>query len=400
MYDVIVIGGGAAGIFAAIQLAEKNKGFRVLVIEKSNKLLEKVKISGGGRCNVTHACFESSKLIHYYPRGHQDLQQVFDKFMPQDMISWLNKHKVNTKIEDDGRIFPVSNDSQSIIDCFLFEVKKYKIQIINNAAIIDFYSDKNNWNVQTGNKQFETKNLLIASGSSRKIWDILAAKKHTIATPVPSLFTFKIKDALIKDLSGISLPNVTVNVQNETRCISGPLLITHHGLSGPAILKLSAWEAELLAQKNYQFELIVNWIGIAYTTLLAEFKQTRDKAPKTRFSTLNTQFNLPKRLWQCMLAAHQLDNRNFAESSNKNLEDLAKTLCACPFKVDGKNTNKDEFVTCGGVLLDEINLQTMESKLHKNLFFAGEVIHVDALTGGFNFQNAWSTAFVAAQNIT
>jgi len=361
-------------------------------------VLEKVKISGGGRCNVTHACFDPKELIKFYPRGNKELLGPFHQFMTGDMMAWLDDNGVETKIEDDGRVFPASNSSQTIIDLFLKLTSTYNIAIKNNQNIINIAKENDLWQINTKETTFNCQKVIVASGSSRKIWDILASLKHTISKPIPSLFTFKIQDELLKELPGLAIQDCTTNIKGEKRSEVGPVLITHKGLSGPGILKLSAWEAVLLAEKNYNFVLEVNWTNEDFNELFKEFKRLREENPKQKISTYNI-FELPKRLWKKMISISNLDMKKFAEASNKDLENFARILSKCELTVKGKNTNKDEFVTCGGVELSEINFKTMESKLHSNLFFAGEVINVDALTGGFNFQNAWTTSFIASKGI-
>ena len=371
---------------------------KIAILEKNLKLLEKVKISGGGRCNVTHACFEPKELVKFYPRGSEELLGPFHTFMTGDMMSWLSDNGVETKIEEDGRVFPLSNTSQTIVDLFLNLARKYKIDIIKSIKIEDFYQENDLWNIKTNINLFEAENLILASGSNKFIWDLLSNKNHTILNPVPSLFTFKIQDVLLKELPGLAVQDCIVNIKGEKFKESGPILITHKGLSGPAILKLSAWEAILLAEKKYNFILEVNWINHDYIELLNEFKRLRDENPKQKVSTYNI-YKLPKRLWKKMIEICDLEMKKFAETSNKDLEKFAKLLCKCELEVNGKNTNKDEFVTCGGIKLSEINFKTMESKLHKNLYFCGEIMNIDALTGGFNFQNAWTTAYLCAKQL-
>lgn len=396
--DVVVIGGGAAGFFSAIQIAEKNPELKIVILEKSNKLLEKVRISGGGRCNVTHACFEPKELVKFYPRGNKELLGPFHTFMTGDMMAWLEENGVETKIEEDGRVFPLSNSSQTIVDLFLNLARKYKIEIQINSKIEKFYLEDDIWKVKLNSEIIETENLILASGSNRFIWEKLSELGHEISKPVPSLFTFKTQDDLFKEFAGLAIQNCIVNIKESGLKESGPILITHKGLSGPAILKLSAWEAKLLAEKSYNFILIVNWINKDFKNLLKEFKRLRDEEPKQKVATYNI-YKLPKRLWKKMIETCNLGMKKFAETSNKDLEKFASILCQYEIAVKGKNTNKDEFVTCGGVELSEINFKSMESKLHENLFFCGEIINVDALTGGFNFQNAWTTAYICSLGV-
>lgn len=314
-------------------------------------------------------------------------------------MAWLETHGVETKIEKDGRVFPASNSSQTIIDLFQTLVTKYKIEVRTHVGIENFYQEENHWIIESKELQFKAKKLIVASGSSRKIWGVLSKLGHHVSKPFPSLFTFKIQNELIKELPGLAVQNCFTNVKGAKLIENGPILITHRGLSGPAILKLSAWEAVLLAEKNYQFTLEVNWAQQNYQELLKEFKRLREENPKQKIATYNI-YEIPKRLWKKMIELSNLEMKKFAESSNKDLEKLASYLAKCSFEVNGKNTNKDEFVTCGGVELKEVNFKNMESILFNNLFFAGEVINIDAVTGGFNFQNAWTTSYIAAQAVS
>ncbi len=399
-YNVIIIGGGAAGFFAAINIAEQNSSLKVAILERGKEGLQKVKVSGGGRCNVTHAEFIPSELTKNYPRGERELLGPFHQFMTGDTIEWFEKKGVELKIEEDGRMFPVSNSSQTIIDCFLNQAKKNHVDILYNHSVKSIQNKDESWLLETNQDHFVSEKLLIATGSNPKIWKLLEQLNHTISKPIPSLFTFNIKDKRIKNIPGVVAQNVNVKVVNSNLESEGPLLITHVGMSAPAILKLSAFGALELAKRHYKFSIEVNFIQQSFEDCLAILKQLKqDLNKKTVFKF--SQFDLPKRLWQqLVIAAHIHETKTWAEINRQQLEDLAMQLTKAVFKVDGKSTFKEEFVTAGGINLKEINFKTFESKLHKNLYFAGEVLNIDAVTGGFNFQNAWTGAYIAAKSIS
>ena len=400
IYDLVVIGGGAAGFFGAIQTAQNQAGLKIIILEKAKQVLSKVKISGGGRCNVTHACFDPSEMVTKYPRGNKELLGPFHQFLCGDMMAWLDEKGVPTKIEEDGRVFPTTDKSQTIIDCFYGLCQKYQIEIKTQSSVTSIKEANNIWLITTKEENYKAKNILIATGSSTAFWNLLEKMGYKIVPPVPSLFTFNIKHPLLKDLPGLSVPNAEVKINDTKFEESGPLLITHWGLSGPAVLKLSAWAARELYAKNYQFEITVNWSGQVKESIQAELEQNRKQHGKKLVSNL-TLANLPKRLWQRMLQICYISNKvNYASLNAKQITDLMEIIFACPLQVKGKSTFKDEFVTCGGVDNKQINFKTMESKLHPNLYFAGEVLNIDAVTGGFNFQAAWTTAYLAAQQIS
>ncbi len=399
-YNVIIIGGGAAGFFAAINIAEQNSSLKVAILERGKEGLQKVKISGGGRCNVTHAEFIPSELTKNYPRGERELLGPFHQFMTGDTIEWFEKKGVELKIEEDGRMFPVSNSSQTIIDCFLNQVKKNHVDVLYNHSVKSIQNNTKSWLLETNQGDFTSEKVLIATGSNPKMWKLLEQLNHTISKPIPSLFTFNIKDKRIKNIPGVVAQNTKVKVVKSNLESEGPLLITHVGMSAPAILKLSAFGALELAKHDYKFSIEVNFIEQPFEDCLAILKQLKqDLNKKTVFKF--SQFDLPKRLWQqLVLAAHIHETKTWAEINKQQLEDLAMQLTKAVFKVDGKSTFKEEFVTAGGINLREVNFKTFESKLHKNLYFAGEVLNIDAITGGFNFQNAWTGAYIAAKSIS
>ena len=398
--DVVIVGGGAAGFFAAINIAEQNPSLKVTILERGTEGLQKVKISGGGRCNVTHAEFIPQELVKHYPRGEKELLGPFHQFMTGDTIEWFEKRGVELKIEDGGRMFPMSNTSQTIIDCFLNQAKTHQVEVLYNHAVKSIQKRDDNWIINTSEGDFSAQKLLVATGSSTKIWSLLEKLGHTIVQPVPSLFTFDIKDERIKDIPGVVAQNVEIKVVGSDLYSEGPLLITHVGMSAPAILKLSAFGAVELAKRNYNFQIEINFIKYSFLDCLDQLKQLKhDLAKKAVFKS--AQFELPKRLWQKLVLASQMDEETrWADLNKIQLETLASQLTSAIFQVTGKSTFKEEFVTAGGVDLKEIHFKTFESKLLKNLFFAGEVLNVDAVTGGFNFQNAWTSGYIAAKSIS
>ena len=400
--DVIIVGGGAAGFFAAINIAEQNPKLKVVILERGKEGLQKVRISGGGRCNVTHAEFVPSELVLNYPRGEKELLGPFHQFMTGDTIDWFQKRGVELKIEDDGRMFPITDSSKTIIDCFLNEAKKHKVEVLYNQSVTSMSPRtlSKGFEISTKDSIYTCEKLLVATGSNPKIWNLLEGLGHTISQSVPSLFTFDIKDERIKDIPGVVAQNVEVKVLGTDLVSEGPLLITHVGMSAPSILKLSAFGAIELAKRHYKFQIEVNFIRQSFEDCLDMLKELKHElAKKTVYKS--TQFELPKRLWHKLVLASNMDqDTRWADLNKSQLEDLASQLTQAVFKVDGKSTFKEEFVTAGGIDLKEINFKTFESKLHNNLYFAGEVINVDAVTGGFNFQNAWTGAYIAAKSIS
>ena len=399
-YDVLVVGGGAAGFFAAINTAERNPALSVAILERGTSVLNKVKVSGGGRCNVTHAEFIPNELASYYPRGQKELKGPFHSFMTGDTMAWFEYRGVPLKIEDDGRVFPVSNSSQTIIDCFLKQSQKYDIKLKKNHAVRSIGQIGDSWTVETTQEVFYCKKLMIATGSNPKIWQMLQSLGHNISPAVPSLFTFDIDDPRLKDIPGVVAKDVAVEVMGTSLHSEGPLLITHSGLSAPSILKLSAFGAIELAQLNYKFEIKINFIQQDAASCLEVLM--KNKLELSKKLVRNTPlFELPKRLWvKLVQAAAIADELRWADLNKLQLQSLLKQLTKAVFQVHGKSTFKEEFVTAGGIDLKEINFKTYESKLFKNLFFAGEIINIDGVTGGFNFQNAWTGAYLAAQELS
>ncbi|MQP52669.1 MULTISPECIES: NAD(P)/FAD-dependent oxidoreductase [unclassified Flavobacterium] len=398
-YDIIVVGGGAAGFFTAINIVEKRTNLKVAILERGKSVLEKVRISGGGRCNVTHACFVPNDLVKFYPRGERELKGPFNQFCSGDTIEWFEKHGVELKIEDDGRMFPVSNSSQTIIDCFQEAVKKLKIDVLTNHSVQELYRAETHWKITSTQEVFTCEKIVMASGSNPKIWELLQTLGHSIIEPVPSLFTFNIKDPRIKDLMGLSAI-ASVKVKKSKLEASGPLLITHWGMSGPGILRLSAWGARELADKKYQFAIQVNWLNeIPFEEAIDVLKEIKEEQAK-KLVAKYAQFELPKRLWENLVKAADIsEETKWADLNKKQMNAFAEQLTNAEFQVNGKSTFKEEFVTAGGIDLKEVNFKTMESKVAPNMYFAGEILNIDAITGGFNFQNAWTGGFIVANSI-
>jgi len=397
MNQVIIIGGGAAGYFTAINAKEKKPELEIVILEKGKEVLQKVKISGGGRCNVTHACFDPKELVEFYPRGGKELLGPFHQFMTGDTFEWFENRGVPLKIEDDNRVFPQANTSQAIIDCFQKEIDTLGIKVLKNHGVNSVSREENKWIVKTKEQIFEADKLVIAAGSSKKVWQLCERIDHTIIAPVPSLFTFNIKDKRLIDLLGTSVPNATVKIRNTKLEASGPLLITHWGMSGPAVLKLSAFGAIILADKNYQYNVEVNWLSRPTTKVLNILLNLKKKVPRKTVILKSPFTEISKRLWERLVVASEIQStQNWADLNSRQLENLANQLTKGVFNANGRTTFKDEFVTAGGVDLKEINFKRFESKKHKNLFFVGEVLNIDAVTGGFNFQNAWTGGAICA----
>jgi predicted Rossmann fold flavoprotein len=394
VYDLIVIGGGAAGFFAAIQAAEITPNIKILILEGTPKLLSKVEISGGGRCNVTHNCFDPRELISHYHRGKRELLGPFSRFQPKDTIEWFQAKGVAIKTEADGRMFPETNTSQTIISCFLEQAEKYGIEIKKKTRVSEITKkDSENFLITTRDGEiFEATNVLLATGSSKEGHQLAESFGHTITELAPSLFTFTIQNPILIDLAGLSFPSAEVNlkVTEKDFVLQGPVLITHWGLSGPAILKLSSQAAKELFQEKYQAKLRINWIGIKQEKVFQELEQARKEYPLRNIQK-HPLFQLQKRFWErCCELAGIFEMIKYSECSNDLLRKLANILTQTELQVSGKGEFKEEFVTCGGVSLEEIDFRTYESKIVSGLFFAGEILNIDGETGGFNFQNAWT----------
>ncbi len=400
MSKIIIIGGGAAGFFTAINAKELNPNLDITILEKGKEVLQKVKISGGGRCNVTHACFEPKELVKFYPRGEKELLGPFHTFMTGDTFEWFDDRGVPLKIESDNRVFPEANTSQAIIDCFENAVDTLGIKVLKNYGVNSIEQKGNQWLVKTKNVTFVADKLVVAAGSSNKAWELAKNLGHSIIEPVPSLFTFNIKDKRIIDLLGVSVPNATVNIVGTKLETSGPLLITHWGMSGPAVLKLSAFGARILAEKGYQYNVEVNWLSRPTDKIVNVLLNLKKKQPKKHVFLKSPFAEIPRRLWErLVLASGIAETFKWADLSNVHIEKLANQLTKGLYNANGKSTFKEEFVTAGGIDLKEINFKRFESRKHENLFFIGEMLNIDAVTGGFNFQNAWTGGFIAAKAI-
>ena len=400
---LVVIGGGAAGFFCAINAAQMNPAFEVIIVEKTSKLLSKVRISGGGRCNVTHHCFSMAEMIKKYPRGNSFLKKAFHHFFTTDTIQWFIERGVQLKAEADGRMFPTTDSSETIVNCLMKEVNKYGVQILLNREVLALSMLNSEWSLEFKDADtILTDFVCVASGGYPKALQFEWLKKlgHTIEAPVPSLFTFNMPGNSITSLMGIVAENASVKIAGSKLQEQGPLLITHWGMSGPCILKLSAWGAKELAAKNYHFSILVNWLpAFNEQTLKDKFQQVRFEQAAQKIVNRNV-FGLPQRLWQYLLQQSAVnENLRWADLPAKEQNKLIKNICAQEFAVSGKTTFKEEFVTAGGVALEEVDANTMQSKILPNLFFSGEVLNIDGVTGGFNFQSAWTTGYIAAKAI-
>ena len=425
MFDVIVIGGGAAGFYGALHLAYNQPHLKIAILERGRNVLSKVKVSGGGRCNVTNAIFEPGELVHFYPRGSKELLGPFFTHSSRDTVSFFERHGIDLKTEEDGRMFPVTDRSDTIINFFISEAQRCGIQIVRNTAVLDLIppeSSQNssavNWQVIGKNREYSAKYILVTTGSNIKIWHLLSRLGYRIVDPVPSLFSFNIKDSRLDGLQGVSttarvsiikrsstIKEITVGLKSKLNTrehfvAEGPVLVTHWGLSGPAILKLSAWGARELFDYGYRFRIQINWIPEYHEKSVGDFlKEIRAiEAKKTVLRT--SPFEIPRKLWRKLVTAAGIPAElKWADVSNARIGVLTEMLTASEFMVEGKSTNKEEFVTAGGVDLKQVDFKSFRSKLHKGLYFAGEVLDIDAITGGFNFQSAWTASYIAAQDI-
>lgn len=399
---IAVIGGGAAGFFAAITCAdEAGPGTQVVLLEATPHLLSKVKISGGGRCNLTHACFEPAELVKNYPRGGRELLGAFHRFQPRDTLDWFNSRGVETKTEEDGRMFPITDDSDTIVKTLYAAAQKGRVEIRTESSVKKISFDHKFTIHFVAEKTEEFTQVIIATGGNKSSGGLAIAESfgHSIIPPVPSLFTFHIADTSLTDLAGLSVENVKVKALGTSLSTAGPLLITHWGMSGPAVLKLSAWGARHFAEANYQFTIEINWVPLLSSTALSKnLDEVRLAHARKQIATFSP-LPIPQRLWEKILGDAEIaPTTPWAHVSNLQLQKLAQKLTAGEFKVTGKSMFKDEFVTCGGIKLAEVDFKTMGSRKQPGLFFAGEVLDIDGVTGGFNFQNAWTTGWIAGQS--
>ena len=395
---IAIIGGGAAGFFFAVNAARMYPTAEITIYEQSEKVLQKVRISGGGRCNVTHHCFEPAELVKKYPRGERELRQLFARFQPQDTINWFTQRGVSLKIEKDGRIFPEANKSEAVIDCLLQEATQFGVSIAYKMGL-SHITPGSPFQLHFKNGATITADiLLIACGgfADAKKYDFLKDLGHKIISPIPSLFTFNIKEKSLHELAGISFEG---RVEIGKRKYEGAMLITHWGLSGPAILRASAYEARTLNECFYHFPLKLAWTLATELEIETALKIQKQNAPKKR--VVNSPIlQISSRLWAYICYLSKIDDKRLnADLSTKEIKTCAEVLRGTFFEVKGKSTFKEEFVTAGGVALKEVDLRTMQSKIVPHLYFAGEVLNVDGITGGFNFQHAWSSAWVAANGI-
>ncbi len=386
--ELVIIGGGAAGFFAALAAKEANPAARVTLLEKTAVLLSKVKISGGGRCNVTHGCFDPKELVKNYPRGEKELLGPFHRFQPKDTVAWFEERGVRLKTEADGRIFPISDSSQTIIDCLVDQAQALGVEILLKQRVQEIVRREFFEITLQDGERLLTPKLLLATGSSREGYEWAQRFGHTIQSPVPSLFTFNVPDSPLSHLSGISWNPVKVSLPAAMLSQTGPLLITHFGFSGPAVLKLSAWAARFLHECHYQSELSIDWFpDFNEEALFQELRSCRGR------SLRSNPFHLPKNLWISLLEDE--GDQMWLSWSDKELRALAAKLHRNTYLISGKTTHKEEFVTCGGVTLQEIDFKTMQSKICPGLYFAGEILDIDGVTGGFNFQNGWTTGYLS-----
>jgi len=398
---IAVIGGGAAGFFAALTAKKEFPKAEVCIYEKAAKALGKVKISGGGRCNVTHSCFENKQLSTHYPRGENYLKKAFEQFNAESTINWFHERAVEMKTYPDGCIFPLSNDSQTIIDCFLSETVKLGVEILYNQSVISIEKTEGLFTIKAREKQFVADRVVVTIGGQPKRSGLEWLEKmgHEIIEPVPSLFTFNMPENPIRELMGNVVEKATVKVEGTKLVGKGPLLVTHWGMSGPAILQLSAWGARLLEEKNYHFTILVNWLNEVKEEDLRKFTDAVVSEHGSKMIGNLNPFPITNRLWHFLLEKSEiLAETRWKDLGKKNNNKLANTLLNDRYEVKGKTTFKEEFVTAGGISLQNIDIKTMESRKVSGLFIAGEVLDIDGITGGFNFQSAWTTGFVAGRS--
>ena len=402
-HRVAIIGGGAAGFFAAIQHQYHHPKSKVIIYEKSAQVLSKVKISGGGRCNVTHACFDAKQLIDYYPRGGKSLLSAFYQFGPKDTMAFFKRLKVPLKIEADHRVFPCSDSSQSIIDALVHEVKRLGIEISFHKQLTAIIKINNKFQLtwKQTDKQTMVDSLFICSGSNQAMYPMIESLGHKIHEAIPSLFTFKLSDKRLIELAGVSALNARVWIkEHKKEAQSGPLLITHWGISGPSVIRLSSICAKVLKERNYQSHIYIEWLeNVDSDDLMKELYQVKAKHTKQILGQSKPIKGLSKRLWYYLMQTANLNiEMPWQHCTHKQIRRFCDTLKCNVYKMSARGIFKEEFVTCGGVCLKEVDLKTMQSKLCEGLYFAGEVLNVDGLTGGFNFQHAWTSGYLAGKN--
>ncbi len=398
MAHIIVIGGGAAGFFAAIHAAAD--GNQVTLLEKTSKLLSKVKISGGGRCNVMHDISYPSALVRHYPRGLKKLKKAFDHFGPSETRQWFEQRGVTLKTEADGRMFPVTDDSQTIIDCLMRSAKQHGVDIHTLQEVISIEIKEKGFDVLTKKGNYSADRVIITTGghNKRTAYHWLEHLGIKIVDPVPSLFTFNVPDSGFQELQGVSVPKGEVIIPGTSWKMAGPILITHWGFSAPAVLLLSSWAARDLNARNYAFPILINWTGLSEEKVREDLLKYAEIHPRQQV-VKHSLFDLPQRLWdKLIMLAGISEQQRYSDLPKKDRNRLMELLIRCPFEVDGKTTFKEEFVTCGGVALSEINTETFESRAIPGLYFAGEVLDVDGITGGFNFQFAWTSGYLAGRH--
>jgi predicted Rossmann fold flavoprotein len=400
-----VIGGGAAGFFAAVNAARLHPALNVTIFEKSREVMSKVRISGGGRCNVTHHCFDPEVMAKAYPRGSKELRWAFEQFQPQDTVNWFESRDIALKTESDGRMFPTTDDSSTIINCLKQEADEHEVTVRTKTRIEEISArDGGEYTLAVRGEGIEVfDSVVIATGGSnrRTNYEWLEQLGHSIVEPVPSLFTFNFDQDIFQDLAGISVENCAVAIEGTSFQHQGPILITHWGLSAPAVLKTSSWAARYLHKQDYDFTITVNWLHPHHESEVREELAVLRQENARKTVAKQDRFTIPNRLWKRFLELSNIEKtKRWAELSNKELHELAQQLTNARYNIKGKTTYKEEFVTSGGIPLSEINMGTMESKICPNLFFAGEVLNIDGITGGYNFQSAWTTGWIAAQNIS
>jgi len=401
---LIVIGGGAAGFFGAVNAARLNPNLSVTIVEKSRKVLSKVRVSGGGRCNVTHHCFDNEILAKAYPRGGRELRWAFEQFDAQDTVDWFTGRGIELKTEDDGRMFPVTDDSATIINCLKEEGQKYGVSVRTKTKAISITPKDDRFQINLRKaKPLTADYVLVATGGYNRInaYEWLQELGHSIRQPVPSLFTFNFREKVFSELAGISVPEVSVGIKESNFEYTGPLLITHWGLSGPAVLEASSWAARYLYDREYRFDTQVNWLyPKTKDDVQSALKKMREKHARKQVKNKHWFDDIPARLWEKFLDLAAIDpSTRWAEISNEEIHELTQQLVNGTYNIQGKTTYKEEFVTCGGIPLDEVNFGTLESEKILGLYFAGEVLDIDGITGGYNFQSAWTTGWIAAQGI-